>query len=193
MTALMVRPVYTSVDNMCTGTWTCRGMLCSVLSLTMLGDYCTDGVASFCWSSVMVGGTIFLTGKKTTSMATKIERYQYKICNQWQSHISKVWDQTILKHNNTHLHKAGLSATTSRIREGKGWDACQQFWPQHHWTLVYVRVTNRTTLVDLQWTLVEERDSIPQQTGMKKRCQAVEAVCSSSTLYWGSWLWNEYI
>ena len=52
-----------------------------------------------------------------------------------------------------------------------------------------VRVTNTTTLADLQQMLVEEWDAIPQQsvtrlvTSMRRRCQAGAAVFGSSTCY----------
>ena len=54
---------------------------------------------------------------------------------------------------------------------------------------VRARVTNTTTLADLQRMLLEEWDVIPQQcvtrlgTSMRRKCQAVVAVYGASTRY----------
>ena len=54
---------------------------------------------------------------------------------------------------------------------------------------VRCRVTNRTTLADLQHILIKEWDAIPQQkvarlvSSMRRRCEAVVAVHGSSTHY----------
>ena len=59
--------------------------------------------------------------------------------------------------------------------------------------VLYVLVTNTTTMVDLKRHLVEEWNAIPQQrvtrlvTSMRRRCQAVVAAYGSATCYWGSW------
>ena len=59
--------------------------------------------------------------------------------------------------------------------------------------VLYVLVTNTTTMADLQRLLVEEWNAIPQQcvtrlvTSMRRWCQAVVAAYGSSTRSWGSW------
>ena len=61
--------------------------------------------------------------------------------------------------------------------------------------VLYVLVTNTTTMADLQRLLVEEWNAIPQQcvtrlvTSMRRWCQAVVAAYGSSTRSWGCIKW----
>ena len=79
-----------------------------------------------------------------------------KFCNQWQSHISMIWDQTpSSKMTPLTPTERGLSETSSRIMEWRGWDGLPAVLT--YWTLVWsacicpvcARVT--TTLVDKCW------------------------------------------
>ena len=113
---------------------------------------------------------------------------EMKFCNQWQSHISTVWDQTLSSKRTTLTPtERGLSKTTPRIWEWRGWNGlpavltstplCDQLG-----CAVHARMTNTTTLVDMSQMLVKEWDAIPQQcvtrlvTSTRRRCQAVVAV-----------------
>uniref|UniRef100_A0A3Q0TDC2 Tc1-like transposase DDE domain-containing protein n=1 Tax=Amphilophus citrinellus TaxID=61819 RepID=A0A3Q0TDC2_AMPCI len=83
------------------------------------------------------------------------------------------------------------------------WSACSpDLNPiKHLWKqllrAVCARVTNTTTLADLQQMLVKEWDAIPQQcvtklvTSMRYWCQAVVSVYGSSACSWGPCLLNE--
>ena len=111
--------------------WRRRGEPCA--------DCYTDRVASFGGGSVMVGDGISLSGKGrglSSLEAISIQRdIKMRFCNQWQSHISTVWDQTLSSKMTTlTTRERGLSETTSRIWE---WPACrpdlnpiEQLWDQ---------------------------------------------------------------
>ena len=95
--------------------------------------FCTDGVTSFGGGSVMVwGGSVMVLGGsemvwggislsgKTWLITISVQRgVEMKFCNQWQSYVSTVWDQT--PPTALTSTKGDLSEITSRIWEWKGW------------------------------------------------------------------------
>ena len=93
--------------------WRRRGEPCA--------DCYTDRVASFGGGSVMVGDGISLSGKGrglSSLEAISIQRdIKMRFCNQWQSHISTVWDQTLSSKMTTlPTTERGLSETTSCLQ-----------------------------------------------------------------------------
>lgn len=74
-------------------------------------DCCTDRVAAFGGDSVMVWGGISLTGKTTCHHWRKSQCMEMRFCYQWQSHISTVWDQTVLEMTMLDPTEQGLSET----------------------------------------------------------------------------------
>ena len=84
-----------------------------------------------------------------------------------------------------YLHNVGVERM-ERPAKSPDLNPIQHLWDQLG-RAVRVRVTNTTTLADLQPILVEEWNAIPQQrvtrlvTSMRRRCQAVVAAYGSST------------
>ncbi|KAL7854203.1 hypothetical protein AOLI_G00210470 [Acnodon oligacanthus] len=104
---------------------------------------------------------------------------------------------SVLQNDNARPHRAGFIGD---YLQNSGVERME--WPasnpdlnpiEHLWNqlgrAVHARVTNTTTLADLQQMLVEEWEAIPQQcvtslvTSMRRRCQAVVAVCGYSSRY----------
>ncbi|GLD61286.1 cytosolic phospholipase A2 gamma-like isoform X1 [Lates japonicus] len=88
-------------------------------------DCCTDRVTSFGGGSVMVAASPSLEKQGLSSLeAISMQRdIEMRFCNQWQSHISTVWDRTLSSKMTTLAPTEwGLSETTSRIWEWRGWN-----------------------------------------------------------------------
>ena len=146
------------------------------------------------WAGISLTGKQGLSSLEAISMQRDIEM---RFCNQWQSHISTVWDRTLLQEDNARPSRAGFMRDHLQNVgvERMEWPASspdlnpiEKLWDQLG-RAVRARVTNTTTLADLRQMLVEEWDAIPQQcvtrlvTSMRRRCQAVVAVYGSSTRY----------
>uniref|UniRef100_A0A4W6C1J2 Transposase Tc1-like domain-containing protein n=1 Tax=Lates calcarifer TaxID=8187 RepID=A0A4W6C1J2_LATCA len=98
-------------------------------------------------------------------------------------YVPSLGPNSILQDDNTHPPQSGdgMASSPDLIPTEHVWDQLG--------CAVRARVTNTTTLADLQQMLVEEWDAIPQWcvtrlvTSMRRRCQAVVAVYGSSTRY----------
>ncbi|KAL7828173.1 hypothetical protein AOLI_G00313250 [Acnodon oligacanthus] len=164
-------------------------------------DCCTDRVTSFGGGSVMVWGGISLTGKTRLVIIggnLTAERYRDEILQPVAvPYLHSLGPNSILQDDNTRPHRAGIIRDYLQNLgvERMEWPASspdlnpiKHLW-DHLGRAVRSRVTNTTTLADLQQMLDEEWDAIPQQcvtrlvTSMRRRCQAVVAVYGFSTRY----------
>ena len=164
-------------------------------------DCCTDRVTAFGGGSIMVWGGISVRGKTDLVIIggnLNAVRYRDQILRPVAvPYLQNMGPNAILQDDNARPHRARI---ITAYLQNVGVDRMD--WPavspdlnpiEHLWDqlgrAVRLRVTNTTTLADLQNILIEEWDAIPQQkvarwvTSMRRRCEAFVAARGSSTRY----------
>ena len=159
-------------------------------------DCCNDLVTAFGGGSIMAWGGISIAGKTRLVIIKghlNAVKYRDEILQPVAiPYLHNLGSNSILQDDIHHPHRARV---ITDYLQNVGVERME--WPamspdlnpiEHLWDQLG-RVSNTTTLADLQRLLVEEWNAIPQQrvtrlvTGMRKRCQAVVAAYGSSTCY----------